>query len=273
MKAALLFCCVILLHTAFVYAKVRIDVSQESKSKTVEAFEPTANRLLIRNAKLRLEVLDTRNAIARLQELIAERNGFVISLNTNSSDQNRVAAAISVRVPAQVFDKTIEEIESLSSRVISTSTYGNDITDDVARISYQIENRKESREPYRDMLKRAKKVDEVIAVERYFAEVRQDIERLEAVRQSLKDKISLLTIEIEFQQPEEQRIVDDSDVNNVGTGVGRNLTGAANILDIGISFLSSAIPIILFLLIPAYFLFKLSRKYKVVKKEESPREP
>jgi len=257
----------LLIFAAPIESKIRMDVSKEADPKSSAAF-CSMQRMVIKNADIHCEVTNCQSSVSQLKDFVENIRGIVVSSTETNLEDNLTVATIVITIPAISLDEAMEEILRLSSKVLEKSTFGSDVTADYTRITSLLESKKSSNEQFKKMQHSAKKFDEIIAIEKYYAEVKAEIERLEAEQQSLNDKASQITIEIKFQQIPEANGTSN-DLRNVGTGVGRNLTGAANILDIGIAFLSTAIPVILLILIPAYFLFKLGKKYKLVKKNET----
>lgn len=257
-------------------ANLRIMRSEMSSAPAAMAYSvpssmeikdsPPPERMVIKTAHVTSEVENYDSASIQLQNIVTQKKGFVVSSTITSPGGSRKSGTMTIRVPSGSFEETLEEISKLSSRVLSKSITGNDITEEYYDLSARLENKRKVENRYREILKSAKTVEDILSVERYLGNVREEIDRMEGRKRFLSDKVSLSTISVNFHEP--QAIVEyegEGFWRKVGNGFRRGLNGFGDVLSYSIAFLISAIPAIVLLGMIVFITLKLLKKYRVQK--------
>jgi len=86
--------------------------------------------------------------------------------------------------------------------VMSLSTDGEDVTDQVTDIAIRQANLTKSRERLLALLEKSPKVDELLKVERELTRVTTELERIEAQQKNLQNRIAYVTVFASFMQAE-----------------------------------------------------------------------
>ena len=103
---------------------------------------------------------------------------------------------MTLRVPASQLDATLAEIRNLG-RVESEQQGGEEVTQQVVDLDARLANSRNTEQQLDDILRhRTGKITDVLEVEREIDRVRGDIERMEAERKSLGDRIDFATIHV-----------------------------------------------------------------------------
>jgi hypothetical protein len=162
-----------------------------------------AGRAIIRTAEVRVEVDSYENASASLRSLVESRGGFVASSNREverSGNETWTRGRLVLRVPSENFSDVYAGAQSVG-RVDSATSDQQDVTDQMVDLNARIENLEVERERLRQLYENASDTEDVLAVERRLSEVQGEIERLEAKRQSLRDRVALSTVTVELHEP------------------------------------------------------------------------
>lgn len=182
-------------------AAQQISLNEPEQSQTA----PTAReRKVIRNADLTLEA-DTPEETQREIAAIAEnKGGFVIESQQSSSRPQmtkRDVVTMTVRVPAEKFNESLDEIRKASNRVVVETVKGQDVTEEFVDIEARLKTKKALEEQFLEIMKQSKTVADTLDVQRELAEVRGEIEQIEGRKRFLENQTSLSTIKIRLQTP------------------------------------------------------------------------
>jgi Domain of unknown function (DUF4349) len=220
-------------------------------------------RLIIKTASISSEVINYDTAVVLLQRIVNRNNGYVVSSSTRSEEKNKKTGTITVRIPTNTFEEVLADIASISSKVFNRSVSGNDITEEYYDISARLENKRKIEMRYREILKSAKTVAEILSVEKYLGEVREEIENLEGRKRFLNDKVMLSTITISFQEPQAVLAFQREGFwSKILNGFRQGFYGFADVLEYSITFLISAIPAIALLTGLIFTIFRLVKSYR-----------
>ena len=159
-------------------------------------------RMLIRTGSATVEVEELDVAVAGVRVLAERAGGFLGSVGiTGGRDQVRMAN-LSLRVPADRFDETLAGLDSLGE-VESVHIDSEDVGEAWADLEVRIANARRLEQRLLDLLaSRTGSLEDVLAVERELARVREEIERMDAQMRSMRDRVDLSTINVMLHEPE-----------------------------------------------------------------------
>ncbi|MBV8222784.1 MAG: DUF4349 domain-containing protein, partial [Candidatus Eremiobacteraeota bacterium] len=165
---------------------------------------PSQRPQLIRTGNIDLLVPDVERAIGQLQTLAQMQFGDVTSLSDETPSQAGVrhTASVQLAIPADRFDQTMDALAKLGAvqaRTISAENVTDQIVDGQARLR----NLRRTEADMLRILDRAGKIPDVLDVTQQIAQVREQIETLDAQVQSLQHQVaySTITIGIEDEKP------------------------------------------------------------------------
>ncbi len=173
------------------------------------ASTPQTDKRVIRNGFLTLKVESTNNATNEISEIISKNEGEIFSSNFNEYTRGSRSGIITVKVPVANFQKTIVELKTVATQVISESTSGQDVTEQYVDLQAQLKNKKAEEQTFVSLLDRAGKLDDVLSVSREIARVRGDIERLEGKIKYLESQTDMSTITINISEDIEVTPISD----------------------------------------------------------------
>jgi hypothetical protein len=200
---------------------------------------PAASRRVIRTAELSLETQTPDVTQAKVAALAESRQGFVISSDTSRSrDEDgaeNVLVTVVFRVPSPTFDATLEALRALGTRVSNEKVTGQDVTEEYVDLEARIRAQRAVEEQYMGVLKEAKTIPDILAVQQKLGEARTEIERAEGRRRFLESQTSLSTVTVHVARHIEA--VDAS-----GPGFGRSLTLAGHdVVAVAVAIVNGAI--------------------------------
>ena len=167
----------------------------------VVAAQAGTKRMIARTAFILAEVADCDSADSQIQRLILSVGGYVTESSLDSPSAGPRTCSISGRVPAQTLDSVLAEMPRLVSRIKGVQTAGRDITDEYYDTAGRLENRRALRESYRDLMKRATKIDDLLEIQKALADIDDEIDKLEGRRQFLAGEAEMASITFRLEEP------------------------------------------------------------------------
>lgn len=159
---------------------------------------------VIKTGELRLRVEDASDSIGAVTSLVTSKQGFVQSSSISDSGEGPRTAHMTIRIPVNTFEATMQELKDLSVLVLYEGTRGQDVTTEFVDLEANLRNARAEEESYRAILERSGSIEEILDVTRALAEVRGRIERLEGRKRYLENQTDLATIQLTLT--EETRI-------------------------------------------------------------------
>jgi hypothetical protein len=149
----------------------------EAASYSDVSGESDIDRKIIMNGYMTLEVNDITEAIASVAAIARDLNGYVVSSN-KSGDEDITYGRISIRVPSDRFDEAFDRLRKLAVNVPNESTNSQDVTEQYTDLQAQLRNLEATEAQYLELLKKAEKVEDILAVQRELSSVRGQIEQI-----------------------------------------------------------------------------------------------
>jgi Domain of unknown function (DUF4349) len=157
------------------------------------------DRKLIKNGALVFKVNDLGEAKKQIDKLIKEANGYP-STETQTNYDERLQYTLTVRVPANSFDEFINNVLKLADKVESKNITTEDVTEQFIDIEARLKTKKELETRFREILKQAKTVEEILSIETQLSNVRTEIESAEGKLNYLKSQIAMSTLTITYYE-------------------------------------------------------------------------
>ncbi|HEX8149623.1 MAG TPA: DUF4349 domain-containing protein [Pyrinomonadaceae bacterium] len=253
----------------------QFDMKTVSLERTEDPAAPTqqgtnaapAERKIIRNATLTLEVEQPGKALQRIASIAESRGGFVVTSDSRQQTGAQGERAyeiitVELRVPAAQFDAALADIRAAGGNVTAQKITGKDVTEEYIDLEARLRTQRALEAQLLEIMKRAEEVADAVSVQRELTNVRTEIERVEGRRRFLENQSSLSTISVTLQPPA-PLIGTTGFFRSVGTAFGEGVDIAASITLFFIRLLLALIPVVLFIGLPAYFVLRyLARRVR-----------
>ena len=223
---------------------------------TAELTNAYADRKIIRNADITMEVDSTTDAQHRVTSIAETNGGFVVTSELKQREhvdpsKRTLDIKLVIRIPSERFGSALDQINQLAGNLTSENVTGQDVTEVFIDLEARIRTQKALEQQFLEIMKRAGKITDALEVQQQIAEVRTDIEKLEGRKRFLENRSSLSTITVNIQTP---KVIAVSP-----TGFGRTLRDAvSDSLELAsgmfIFFLRTVIvmiPVVVFVFLPA----------------------
>jgi hypothetical protein len=180
--------------TAAVY-----EISDSSGDLTVIE---RSNRMIIKNADIRLMVKDTDVAIDRATQVIADAGGYIISSRVWYQDyygNNLKYATVTIGIPVDEFERALVKLRDLAVRVVDEVASGDDVTEQYVDLQSQLTNLEATRARIQEFLNDTKTVEEALRINQELANIESQIEQIKGRMNYLNDRSAFSTITINFE--------------------------------------------------------------------------
>jgi hypothetical protein len=167
--------------------------------------------MVIRTAELALTTTDFEHSRTRIEEILKRHSGYLGDLNITGDTNAARTLTATLRVPSDQLDATIAELRSLG-KVESESQKGEEVSQQYIDLQARLLNARNSEQRLTELLRRAGKLSDVLAVEEQIESVRENIETMDAERKNLAKQVafSSLNMKISEDYKEKVQVVPDS---------------------------------------------------------------
>jgi len=156
-------------------------------------FAPIEQRI-IKTGEVGLEVDNVPGVLAQVRALAVELGGYIGGSQAGTLDDR---ASITLRAPAPRFDELLTRLHEIEeTKVVAESTREQDVTREIVDLEARIKNLQASEASYRELLGRAEKIDDILAVQSRLDDVRGQIEQLQAQLQTVSGQADLSTLTV-----------------------------------------------------------------------------
>jgi hypothetical protein len=236
------------------------QVSMNQVDTAASAAE-AADRKIIRNANLTMEVDSTSDMQHRVASIAESQGGFVVTSEAKQREnadpaKRTLDIKLVVRVPAERFGSALDAIRGLANTLKEENVTGNDVTEEFIDLEARIRTQKALEVQFLDIMKQARKVEDALEVQRQIADVRTDIEKLEGRKRFLENRSSLSTITVNLEAPHQIVVSTTSFGRSVRESVSDGVDFGSGLLLFLIHFVIVMVPITIFLLLPVGLVFR-----------------
>jgi len=224
--------------------------------------EPSApaQRKIVRNASLTVEVDSPAEALPRVASLAESLGGYVVSSESRQqggSEEVRPHEVVTVvlRVPAANFEEARKQVRALGGRVADEKVTGQDVTEEYIDLEARVRTQRALEAQFLEIMKGSETVAEALEVQRELANVRTEIERVEGRRRYLENQVSLSTVTVTLVPP--ASLVSASGFfagmrSALGDGIGFAVNVTFALIRAGLALL----PVLLFVVLPLALLVR-----------------
>lgn len=161
-----------------------------------------SNRMIVKNANIRLMVEDTNVAIDRALQVVGDAGGYIVSSQVWYQDyygNSLKYASVTIGVPVVEFENVMRRLRGLAVDVLDETATGEDVTDQYVDLQSQLTNLEATRARIQEFLKDAKTVDEALRVNQELANIEAQIEQIKGRMNYLNDRSAFSTITVNFE--------------------------------------------------------------------------
>jgi hypothetical protein len=175
--------------------------SKEAAAKPAETPAPeVANRKLIRNATVELEIVSFADSVQKITALASEGRGYVATTSSEKQANGKLKGEIVVKVLPENLDRFLQKIRGLGE--LKNQTLG---TEDVTKAYFdtdaRLKNARVMEQRLIEMLKmKTGKVADLLQVEKELGRVREEIEKMQGELKYWDSQVQFATVTISLAE-------------------------------------------------------------------------
>ncbi len=193
-------------------AGVTMDMAQSAPGRAPTASSPdrvtsattaseVAPSMLIRTGAASIEVDKLDPAIIKVRQLATQLGGYIANSSISGGRDQVRGATLELKIPAARYDQAVGGLGTIG-KVESVNTNVEDVGEEYVDITARVTNAKRLEERLVNLLAtRTGKLEDVLAVERELARVREEIERYEGRMRFLRTRAAVSTLSITVHEP------------------------------------------------------------------------
>jgi len=230
-----------------------------NQAENVQTAPTVIERKIIRNADLQLEASSPEESQQKITAIAESVNGFVVESAQSGSDVKSATlntVTMTIRVPAEKFNETLDEIRKTGTRVISETVKGQDVTEEFIDIEARLKTEKALEQQFIEIMKQAKSVEDALNVQRELANVRGGIEKIEGRKRFLENQASLSTVKVRLQTPAAISAGSTGFFYRLTKSLSSGFDFALDFLLALVTFTIAILPFLLFIVLPIYLVLR-----------------
>lgn len=232
------------------------DAAEPQSSKSADI--SPADRKIIKTGSLEMEVEKLKVARSGIKKLV-ENYGAEITSEQESNQYYRLENRLTIRILPEKFEDFIEACEQLSVNVQNKHIGTEDVTKQFVDLETRLQTKRDVIARYREILKSAKTVNDILAVEEKLRLVIEEVESVEAQLKYLKDQVGKSTLQLVLYETIEQ---PESDKRTFFDKVGKAFVSGWQVFLEIIVGLIRIWPVVLIIGVFFWWIFRVIRRRK-----------
>lgn len=151
---------------------------------------------IIKTGSLDITVDDVEQTVSKIANETSAMSGFVQNSSVTEGKNGQKYASLVIRVPVKNFDTAISRIKGMAKVVNREDVNGREVTEEYVDLQASLTHNLAVEAQYLELLKRAQKVEEIIAVREKLDQVQAEIESLKGRMRYLDNQTEMSTISI-----------------------------------------------------------------------------
>ena len=145
------------------------------------------DRLVVKESSLSLLVKKVSETQKLIQQKAEELGGYLVNSSVSQPEQSEAASgSITVRIPQVKLEEALDYFRKLSVRVVSENISGQDVTDEYVDIDARLATLLKTKTKFEEILVKAEKVEDILAVQRELINLQQQIDNLKGQQKYLE---------------------------------------------------------------------------------------
>lgn len=154
---------------------------------------------IVRTVSLSVQVEDTPKALDAARTATENAGGYVGDESTTRDAEGHERTEVTLRVPVERYEDVLDELEG-AGKLLSRKAKAEDVTDQVVDVDSRVKSQRASVARVRELMDRATKLSDVVALEGELSTRQAELEALLARQAALKDRTSLATVTLSLSE-------------------------------------------------------------------------
>ncbi len=157
------------------------------------------DKKIIRTASIVVETKNYKTYNESLRAAVKNLGGYIANEQQNQSTY-KIENIVSIKVPVDQFENAVNALTPDSERTMERKITSDDVTTEIVDTKSRIEAKKKVRDRYIDLLKQAKKMEEILQVQKEINGMQEEIESATGRVDYLGHSAAYSTINLTYYQ-------------------------------------------------------------------------
>ncbi len=171
-----------------------------------------AGQKIIRNGNMTIEVDDALQAKTAVDGMLTKHKAYFGNEQFDNTDYHSTYH-IQIRVPAENLNALVADLETLNGLVTYKSINATDVTEEYIDLETRLINKRSYLEQYRQLLKNARTVEDILKVREQIRVLEEEIESVEGRLKYLRNQVALSTLDLTLIQQKDFVFRQDRKIN------------------------------------------------------------
>ncbi|MDR1543257.1 MAG: DUF4349 domain-containing protein [Prevotellaceae bacterium] len=241
--------------------------SATSLNDNTSSFLPVGNekidKKIIKNGNISIETNNLQQARIAVDGLLKTNAGYIQNEDYNDYSDYE-SFNLKIRIQNRYFDSFLNSLSDKNiGKITSKSVSSQDVTEDYYDTSIRLKNKELYLEKYREFLRNAKKISDMLEVQEKIRNMEEEIESAKGKLRFIDDRVNYSTIDLTLTKEKPRTAV--SSKTGFGTRLVNALTSGWDLIVELVLGLISIWSILLIITAIIYVIIKLRRKKNAIK--------
>jgi hypothetical protein len=225
-------------------------VTPPSAMPTSASQDSLVPSMIIRTGQAYIEVDSLELGIAQVQRLARIVGGYIANSSILAGEGQQRSATLEIKVAAARYDQALSGLTGIG-KLLSSTTSAQDVGEEFVDVTARVANARRLEERLLTLLAtRTGRLDDVLAVERELARVREEIERYDGRLRFLRSKIAVSTLTVTVA--ERGPIVGQPGSNVIVEAFKRAWRNFVSVIASGIELMGGLLPLLALVVLAAF---------------------
>jgi hypothetical protein len=159
--------------------------------------EISLERKIIKEGEIAFQTSNLNETESLIKKTVNEMGGYIAEDNVFSNEY-RITHRMTVRIAADRFEELLTKISQSAEKIERKNMSALDVTEEYIDVEARIKTKKELESQYKDLLVKAKTVEDLLLIEKEIGTLQTEIESVEGRLRYLQDRVSLSSLTIEY---------------------------------------------------------------------------
>lgn len=152
---------------------------------------------IIKNGSMKFEVSQLKLAKNKIDAILNKYDGYY-EQEEYSSHKNRNSYSLQLKIPNAKFDSLVNVLEEGIGKLNTKNISAKDVTEEYVDLNIRLENNLAYLNQYKEILKKAKSIKEILEVQEKIRNIEEEIDRKKGRLKFLDDKVKYSTLNLEI---------------------------------------------------------------------------
>lgn len=155
----------------------------------------TVQKKIIKDGTMRIKTADMPASKKRFDALLKSLNAYY-ELEDLQNNDAEIRYELKIRIPAENFEKLITSIEGGGDEITGKNIQARDVTEEFLDIATRLENKRVYMKRYQELLGKAQKIEDILAIDENIRTLQEEIESSEGRLKYLNDQVAFSTLNV-----------------------------------------------------------------------------